>query len=160
MHLVLVTSTNFARKLFTSLVACGDSVDSTTWDKAIDDLAEIDAHSSRVARSTHHDVSDSLGGGVIKKSLRAFQSVMKRLPVDFPPERSGDDEFDNLIVDRQMTFVEERSVECRGARPWLARSGRFLPPGLLRADKLITCLLCVHRSLPFFDEPVAYFSLM
>ena len=37
------TSTNFACKLFTSLVACGNSVDSTTWDKATDDLAETDA---------------------------------------------------------------------------------------------------------------------
>ena len=33
-----------------------------------------------------------------KKSLRAFQSVMKRLPVDFPPERTGDDNLNNLLA--------------------------------------------------------------
>ena len=32
----------------------------------------------------------------MKKSVRAFLSVMKRLPVDVPEERVGKDEFDHL----------------------------------------------------------------
>ena len=70
-------STNFVRKLFTSLVAAVQNVDASTWDQAIDDFAWIDAHSSNIARSFHYEVSDQIDGGVIKKSLRAFMSVMK-----------------------------------------------------------------------------------
>ena len=127
-----------------------------------------------------------LVGVSFKKSLRAVWSVMKRLPVDFPPDRTCDDKLNNLLakmgssrqandlrrkteflsrVDHRhhrthRTFVgkapfEERSVKSCGARTSLARSGRFLPPGPLRAD-----VFCVFTAAClFFDEPVAYFFL-
>ena len=109
-HKGAVPSTNFVRKLFTSLVASGESVDAITWNTAIDDLVKIDAHSAAMARSVHYDVSDMIDGGVIKKSVRAFLSVMKRLPVDFPEERIGKDEFDHLLANMGKRGVR-RPVE-------------------------------------------------
>ena len=70
-------------------MASGESVDSVARSTAIDDLAKIDAHSAAVARSVLYDVTAMSDGGVIKKSVRAFLSVMKRLPDDFPEERVG-----------------------------------------------------------------------
>ena len=113
-HKGAVPSTNFVRKLFTSLVSSGESVDSITWNTAIDELAKIDAHSAAMARSIHYDVSDMIDGGVIKKSVRAFLSVMKRLPVDFPEERIGKDEFDHLLANmgkRGVKRPEEDDID-------------------------------------------------
>ena len=45
-HKGAVPPSNFVRKLLTSLVASGESVDSVTWNTAIDDLAKIDARSA------------------------------------------------------------------------------------------------------------------
>ena len=72
-----ILSTNVVGKLFASLVASGQYVVTITGVKAIDDVALIDAHRSRMARSVHYDLSDQNDGGVIKKSLRAFLKVMK-----------------------------------------------------------------------------------
>ena len=80
-------STNFVRKLLARLVASGESADSVARSTAVDDLANLDGHGAAVARSVHCDVRDMIDGGVVKKSVRAFLSVMKRLPIDFPPER-------------------------------------------------------------------------
>ena len=79
-----------------SLVASGESADSVARSTAVDDLAKMDAHSAAVARSVPYDASDMIDGGVMMKSVRAFLGVMKRLPVDFPKERVGKDEFDHL----------------------------------------------------------------
>ena len=83
-HRGTVPSSIFVHKLLTRLVAFGVSVDSVARSTAIDDLAKIDAHGAAVARSVHCDVTDMSDGGVIKKSVRAFLNVTKRLPVDFP----------------------------------------------------------------------------
>ena len=56
-------------------------MDSVARSTVVDDLAKIDAHSAAVARSVLYDVSDMIDGGVTKKSVRAFLSVTKRLPV-------------------------------------------------------------------------------
>ena len=69
-----------------------------TWNAAIDALAKTDAHSAAVARSVHFDVSDMIDASVTKKSVRAFLSVMKRLPVDFPPDAIGKNKFDHLLA--------------------------------------------------------------
>ena len=61
-HKGVVPSTIFARKLLTSPVASGESVDSVAWRTAVDDLAKIDAHCAVVARSVHYDASDMIDG--------------------------------------------------------------------------------------------------
>ena len=97
-HKGVVPSTIFVRKLLTSPVATGESADSGARSTAINDLAKIDAHSAAVARSVHCDVTDMSDGGVTKKSVRAFLSVTKRLPVDFPPDAIGKDELDHFLA--------------------------------------------------------------
>ena len=82
-HRGTVPSANCVRKLLARLVASGETADSVARSTAIDHLAKIDAQSAAVARSVHCDVTDMSDGGVIKKSVRAFLSVMKRLPVEF-----------------------------------------------------------------------------
>ena len=82
-HKGVVPSTIFVRKLLARLVASGETADSVARSTAIDDLANLDAHSAAVARSVHCDASDMSDGGVTKKSVRAFLSVTKRLPVEF-----------------------------------------------------------------------------
>ena len=84
-HRGAVPSTIFVRKLLKWLQ--GESADSVAQTTAIDDLAKIDAHSAAVARTVHYDASDMIDGGVIKKSVRAFLSFTKRLPVELPEER-------------------------------------------------------------------------
>ena len=79
-------------------MASGDSADSVARSTAIDDLAKMDAHSAAVAGSVHCDASDMIDGGVTKKSVRAFLSVTKRHPVDFPPDAIGKDEFDHFLA--------------------------------------------------------------
>ena len=39
-----------------------------------------------------------IDGGVMKKSVRPFSSVMKRLPVDFPPDAIGKYECDHFLA--------------------------------------------------------------
>ena len=73
-------------------------MDSVARSTAIDDLAKIDAHGAAVARSVHYDVRDMIDGCVMKKSVRAFLSVTKRLPVDFPPDAIGKNEFDHFLA--------------------------------------------------------------
>ena len=80
-------------------MAAGQNVDSVTWDEAIDDLAPIDAHSSQMARTTHYNFCNQPNGCVLKKFLRTFLSVMKRLPVDFLHDVFGEDEFLTLLAD-------------------------------------------------------------
>ena len=97
-HRGTVPSTNFARKLLTPLVASGESADSVARSTAVDDLAILDAHSAAVARSALYDVRDMIDGGVTKKSACAFLNVMKRLPVDCPPDAIGKDELDHFLA--------------------------------------------------------------
>ena len=81
-------------------------MDSVTWNTAIDDLAKKNAHSAAKAQSIQCDVSGMIDGGVTKKSFRALLSVMKRLPVDFPPGRVGKDEFDHLLANMGKRCVK------------------------------------------------------
>ena len=62
-----------------------------------------------MARSVHYDVSDMIDWGVTKKSVRAFLSVTKRLPVDFLPDAIGQDEFDHLLANMGKLGVEKAS---------------------------------------------------
>ena len=117
-----VPSTNFVRKQLTRLVASGESADSVARSTAVDDLAKIDAHSAAVARSA----SDMIDGGVMKKSVRAFLSVTKRLPVDFPKERVGKDEFDHILANMDKLGVR-RPVEEDIADDLAALAQRRVP---------------------------------
>ena len=100
-------------------MASGESADSVARSVGIDDLAKIDAHSAAVARPVHCDVSYMIDGGVLKKSVRAFLSVTKRLPVDFPEERVGKDEFDHRADMGKRTVrrpvEEETEIEDHAA---------------------------------------------
>ena len=95
-HKGTVHSTIFVRKLLKWLL--GESADSVARSTAIDDLAKIDAHSAAMVRSVLYDARDMIDGGVTKKSVRAFLNVMKRLPVDFPPDAIGKNELDQFLA--------------------------------------------------------------
>lgn len=92
-----VPNTNYVRKLYATLISAGETIEAESWDRAIQDLATIDAHSATMARSIHYDVSDRIVGGVIKKSVRSFYTVMKAMPVNVPEEPMGDEEFELLV---------------------------------------------------------------
>ena len=77
-------------------MASGQNVVSITWDEAIDDFASVDAHSSSMDRTIFFDLSDHVNGRVVKKSLRAFLSLMTRQPVDFLHDDICEDEFIHL----------------------------------------------------------------
>ena len=95
------------RFLFANCSHAGSVARST----AIDDLAKIDAHGAAVARSVHYDVSDMIDGCVMKKAVRAFLNVMKRLPVDFPPDAIGEDEFDHFLANMGKLGVRRLAGE-------------------------------------------------
>ena len=94
-----------------SLVASGESVDSVARSTAIDDLAKMDAHGAAMPRSVHCDVTDMIDVGVTKKFVRAFLSVTKRLPVDFPPDAIGEDEFDHFLANMGKLGVRRLAGE-------------------------------------------------
>ena len=63
-------------------------------------------------RSVHCDVTDMIDEGVTKKSVRAFLNVMKRLPVDFPPETPlVKDEFDHFLANMGKLGVRRPAEE-------------------------------------------------
>ena len=47
----------------------------------------------------------------MKKSVRAFLSVTKRLPVDFPPDAIGKDEFDHFLANMGKLGVRRPAEE-------------------------------------------------
>ena len=53
-----VPSANFIRKLFGSLTPAGQKVVESEWQRAVNDLASIDAHTAKVALSRSYNVSD------------------------------------------------------------------------------------------------------
>ena len=127
-------------------MAFGESVDSVARSTAIDDLAKIDAHGAAVARSVHCDASDMIDGGVMKKSVRAFLSVIKRLPVDFPKERVGKDEFDHLAnmgkrgVKRpveEKTDIEDHAAVAERRMPATQRRRSLRDLVLDAADRIL-----------------------
>ena len=56
-------------------------------------------------------MSDKIKGGVIKKSIRAFLTVMRRLLVDFPLDVVGDDEFKDVLADMGKRGVKRPMEE-------------------------------------------------
>lgn len=78
-----VPNSNFIRKLFHTKVAEGDVVAEQTWLSLMKDLAAIDCHSIAIANSEHYDLSERTQGGIVKKSHRAYVSIMGRNPRRF-----------------------------------------------------------------------------
>ena len=81
-----------------------------------------------MARTVLHDVSDMIDGGV-----RAFLSVTKRLPVDFPEERVSKDEVDHLANMGKRTVrrpveedIADDDLAALAQRKMLARQRRRL----------------------------------
>ena len=109
-HRGTVPSTNFVRKLLARLVASGESADSVARSTAIDDLAKMDARSAAVARSVHCERKSCDRWGVIKKSVRAFLSVTRRLPVDFPEERVMGKRCVRRPVEEKMDIEDHAAV--------------------------------------------------
>ena len=87
-HRCACPSSNFVRTLFTRLATSGHNVDFITWEDAIDDLTT----------TVHHDVCEISTECDKDASLRAFLSVMKRLPVEVPLDVVGKYEFDRLLA--------------------------------------------------------------
>ena len=82
-------------------------MDSQTWDGAIDDFAEIDAHSSKMVRTSSQQLQLCDERRIAKKSIRASWGVLKRLPVDFLLDIIGDDEYDNLLAKHGQAECEK-----------------------------------------------------
>ena len=70
-----------------------------------------------MARSVHYDVSDMIDGCEMKKSVRAFLNVMKRLQVDFPPDAIGKDELDHFLANVGKLGVRRRGGGYCRRRP-------------------------------------------
>ena len=111
-HPDAIPNTTFIRKLFATHTAAGEIQDECVWEKAIKDLAKIDAHSARVAMSVHYNLSDRIKGGVIKKSVRAFFNIMKEMPIPFPEEALDDAEFHALLSNMGKRGVKRRLPEA------------------------------------------------
>ena len=82
-HPKAVPNTNFIRKLYATPMEAGETLEQSDWERAVPDLASIDAHSAAMAMSQSHNVSDRIHGGVVKKSVRSYYTIVKRMPIEF-----------------------------------------------------------------------------
>ena len=89
--------TNYIRKLYHSYVSSSGGQLCEKYDDAMKDLAELDAHSYKMATSLHYDVSDMLNGPIVKKSVRAFWTLNEHLPVFMPPDEMTREEWEALM---------------------------------------------------------------
>ena len=107
------------RKLFGTLICAGHSASGTEYEQAIDDLAEIDAHSATMARTVHYNVSDRIEGGMIKKSVRSFYAVMGAMPRGFPIDPMTQEDFTALLGNLGKRGLKRRQdvVEGEDAAP-------------------------------------------
>ena len=112
-------NTNFSRKLFGTLICAGHSASGTEYEQAIDDLAEIDAHSATMARTVHYNVSDRIEGGIIKKSVKSFYAVMGAMPRGFPIDPMTQEDFTALLGNLGKRGLKRRQdvVEGEDAAP-------------------------------------------
>ena len=104
-HRGAVPNTNFIRKLFATLIASGEGVFGDEWNRAIDDLARIDAHSAEMARSVHYNVSDKIK----RRWIRAFFAIMKALPLEWPDELLSDEDFAHLVQNMGKRGAKRRA---------------------------------------------------
>ena len=99
------------RKLFATIAATGDNFDETTFSNAVKDLAELDAHSAKMAMTIHYNLSDRITGSVINKSRKAFYSTMKRMPLEFPDEALNQDEFQHILSNMGKRSFKRKAPE-------------------------------------------------
>jgi hypothetical protein len=104
-HPGAIPNSNFVRKLFATVAASEDTIDPATWNRAVEDLAQLDAHSAQMARSIHYNLSDRIKGGVIKKSVRAYFATMKRMPLEFPIDTLSQDGFSTATTTLCITII-------------------------------------------------------
>ena len=102
---------NFVRELFARFTAQGETVDEYEYDRAVRDLAKVDAHSAKMAMSVRENLSDHYCGGVIKKSVRCSYNIMKQMPMNFPETLLSDADFTALITNIGMRGAKRERVE-------------------------------------------------
>ena len=133
-HPGAVPNTNFVRKLFATTISMGGGPDENAFANAVDDLANIDAHSAVMARSIHYDLSDRIKGGVIKKSVRSFFTTMKRMPLPFPDEELDQDEFKDILANLGKRGLKRKAAEVVSGDEELAEESAG-PVGLREQKK-------------------------
>ena len=117
--------------------------------KALKDLAEIDAHSEAMASSLHYDLSEMVEGPLIKKSIRSFWTLNKRMPVAAPEEDLTEEEWKTLKSNMGKRGKQRSATEAQldeGAYvqgpgwqnesgEWVPDIGEFIRPAWSRKEK-------------------------
>ena len=99
-------NSNFVRKLFATFPAQGETVDEYEYDRAVRDLAKVDARSAKMAMSVRYNLSGPYCGEVIKKPVRCSYNITKQMPQNFP---------ETLLSDAGLT-APTTNIGMRGAR--------------------------------------------
>ena len=81
------------------------------WQRAVNDLASTDAHTEKAALSTSYNVSDRLSHQVIQKSVRAYSSFMKRMPIELIDETIEPEEFEKLVKTSVKRGIKRKAQE-------------------------------------------------
>ena len=90
--------TNFLRKLYHTYTSAEGGNLGDKFNNDLKDLAEIDAHSEAMANSLFYDLSDMVEGPLIKKSIRAFWTLNKKMPVAIPDEVLTEENWNELVA--------------------------------------------------------------
>ena len=83
-------TTNFIRELYHTTISAAGAL-GQKYEEDLKDLADIDAHSYKMATSIHYDLSDFVDGPLVKKSIRSLYHLNNRMPVGFPEEHMTDE---------------------------------------------------------------------
>ena len=110
-HPGAVPDTKFVRKLFATYAATKGPIDETAFSSAVQELADVDAHTAAMALSIHYNLSDRVTGSVIKKSLRSYWNTMKRMPLEFPDAALSQDEFHNILSNMGKRSFKRKASE-------------------------------------------------
>ena len=109
-HPGVAPDTNFIRKLFHSVISSSGGL-GENFNEDLKDLAEIDAHAYSMAKSIHYDLSDRLDGPLIKKSIRAFYNLNRRLPASCPNENLTPGQFAALRAGMGKRGAKKRPLQ-------------------------------------------------
>ena len=107
-HQGACTGTNFIRKLYQTYTSSSDG-SAEKFNRDVQDLAELDAHSYAMATSLHYDLSDFVTGPLIKKSVKAFWTLNHRMPCPAPAGDLPDDSFKE-VLDKLCTSRPKRAA--------------------------------------------------
>ena len=148
---ICTTNQNHQKRLTPESVrACGNLGNlGDQYLKALKDLAEIDAHSEAMASSLHYDLSEMVEGPLIKKSIRSFWTLNKRMPVAAPEEDLTEEEWKTLKSNMGKRGKQSSATEAQldegayvqgpgwqnEAGEWVPDIGEFIRPAWSRKEK-------------------------